>query len=148
MYVLCVSGAVNTQGFFVWKFFLCAIYKCSFLPSFLPSFNHPSPWFLLLFVCFSCNNVVVFSGLGRRSPRLPSREGIHFFKRSVLLSLFHGLVRGMIPFITACLFRAELNSSERARERACVRVTITIYFIHPRGKLKLSFDRTTKNISQ
>ena len=25
--------------------------------------------------------------------------------------------------------------------------TITIYFINPRGKLKLSFDRTTKNIS-
>ena len=27
-------------------------------------------------------------------------------------------------------------------------VTITIYFIHPSWKLKLSFDRTTKNISQ
>ena len=26
--------------------------------------------------------------------------------------------------------------------------TITIYFIHPSGKLKLSSDRTTKNISQ
>ena len=26
--------------------------------------------------------------------------------------------------------------------------TITIYLIHPSGKLKLSFDRTTKNISQ
>ena len=25
-------------------------------------------------------------------------------------------------------------------------ITITIYFINPRGKLKLSFDRTTKNI--
>ena len=28
-----------------------------------------------------------------------------------------------------------------------MRVTITIYFINPSGKLKLSFDRTTKNIS-
>ena len=27
-------------------------------------------------------------------------------------------------------------------------VTITNYFINPNGKLKLSFDRTTKNISQ
>ena len=27
-------------------------------------------------------------------------------------------------------------------------VTVTIYFINPSGKLKLSFDRTTKNISQ
>ena len=27
-------------------------------------------------------------------------------------------------------------------------ITITIYFINPSGKLKLSFDRTTKNISQ
>ena len=27
-------------------------------------------------------------------------------------------------------------------------ITITIYFIHPSGKLKLSFDRTMKNISQ
>ena len=26
--------------------------------------------------------------------------------------------------------------------------TITIYFINPSGKLKLSFDRTTKNVSQ
>ena len=33
MYALCVSGAVNTQGF-VWKFFLCAIYKFSFIHSF------------------------------------------------------------------------------------------------------------------
>ena len=32
MYALCVSGAVNTQGF-VWKFFLCAIYKFSFIHS-------------------------------------------------------------------------------------------------------------------
>ena len=31
MYALCVSGAVNTQGF-VWKF-LCAIHKCSFIHS-------------------------------------------------------------------------------------------------------------------
>ena len=27
-------------------------------------------------------------------------------------------------------------------------ITITIYFIHPSGILKLSFDCTTKNISQ
>ena len=29
-----------------------------------------------------------------------------------------------------------------------VTITITMYFIHPSGKLKLSFDRTTENISQ
>ena len=29
-----------------------------------------------------------------------------------------------------------------------VGVTLTIYFINPSRKLKLSFDRTTKNISQ
>ena len=29
-----------------------------------------------------------------------------------------------------------------------VTITITIYFINPSGKLKLSFDCTTKNISQ
>ena len=32
---------------------------------------------------------------------------------------------------------------------ACITITIstiTIYFIHPSGKLKLSFDRTMKNI--
>ena len=28
------------------------------------------------------------------------------------------------------------------------RITVTIYFIHPSRKLKLSFDRTAKNISQ
>ena len=32
MYALCVSGAVNTQGF-VWKF-SCAIYKFSFIHSY------------------------------------------------------------------------------------------------------------------
>ena len=29
-----------------------------------------------------------------------------------------------------------------------ITITVTIYFINPSGKLKLSFDRTTKNISQ
>ena len=34
----CMHGVylVNTQGF-VWKFFLCAIYKCSFVHSFIHS---------------------------------------------------------------------------------------------------------------
>ena len=32
MYALCVSGAVNMQGF-VWKFFLCTIYKNSLIQS-------------------------------------------------------------------------------------------------------------------
>ena len=32
MYALCVSGAVNTQGF-VWKFFMCYIKK--FIQSFI-----------------------------------------------------------------------------------------------------------------
>ena len=32
MYALCVSGAVNTQGF-VWKFFMRMIYKFSFIHS-------------------------------------------------------------------------------------------------------------------
>ena len=31
---------------------------------------------------------------------------------------------------------------------AVIITTITIYFTNPSGKLKLSFDRTTKNISQ
>ena len=39
MYALCVSGAVNTQGF-VWKFFLCAIYKFSFIHSFTESYGY------------------------------------------------------------------------------------------------------------
>ena len=30
MYARCVSGAVNAQGL-VWKFFLCAVYKFSFI---------------------------------------------------------------------------------------------------------------------
>ena len=30
----------------------------------------------------------------------------------------------------------------------CLTITITICIINPSGKLKLSFDRTTKNISQ
>ena len=41
-----------------------------------------------------------------------------------------------------------LDPGEGTRGRITQLVTITIYFIHPSGKLKLSFDRTTKNISQ
>ena len=43
---------------------------------------------------FSWNNIVVFSGLG-----LPSREakGIHLSRGSALLSLFDGLMRGLVP---------------------------------------------------
>ena len=33
-------------------------------------------------------------------------------------------------------------------EREIYTIERTIYFIHPSGKLKLSFDRTTKNIFQ
>ena len=36
----------------------------------------------------------------------------------------------------------------KGKGAGCLLVTITIYFINPSGKLKLSFDRTTKNISQ
>ena len=32
--------------------------------------------------------------------------------------------------------------------RTTITTTITIYFIHPSGKLKLSFNRTMKNISR
>ena len=49
----------------------------------------------------------------------------------VLLSLFVGRVPCII-------------SQKRSLMRL-YRVTITIYFIHPSGKLKLSFDRTTHN---
>ena len=41
MYALCVSGAVNTQGF-VWKVFMRYIYKFSFIHSFI--LQHAS-WF-------------------------------------------------------------------------------------------------------
>ena len=34
------------------------------------------------------------------------------------------------------------------RNKITTTITITVYFIHPSGKLKLSFDRTTKNRSQ
>ena len=64
--------------------------------------------------------------------------------------------------VTDCLF-SERNVGDIARSklRSSVKVevaglgsisltvtTMTIYFIHPSGKLKLSFDLTTKNISQ
>ena len=40
------------------------------------------------------------------------------------------------------------RTCERQITKSCTQITITIYFINPSGKLKLSFDRTTKNISQ
>ena len=43
------------------------------------------------------------------------------------------------PFISAPLCRETLYPNI---------ITITIYFINPSRKLKLSFDHTTKNISQ
>ena len=41
----------------------------------------------------------------------------------------------------------KLRDRQADTEKDTKRV-ITIYFINPSGKLKLSFDRTTKNISQ
>ena len=40
------------------------------------------------------------------------------------------------------------NVIQGRRFYVSLKITITIYFINPSGKLKLSFDRTTKNISQ
>ena len=46
----------------------------------------------------------------------------------------------------------DIKSLEQKRECGVgveiTETTITVYFIHPSGKLKLSFDRETKNISQ
>ena len=48
------------------------------------------------------------------------------------------LLQAIRPFIGRYVF---IKTNTRVK-------TITIYFIHPSGKLKLSSDRTTKNISQ
>ena len=40
------------------------------------------------------------------------------------------------------------RTCERQITKSCTQITITVYFINPSGKLKLSFDRTAKNISQ
>ena len=68
MYALCVAGAVNTQGF-VWKFFLSAIYKFSFIHSFTPSLSPLSVLCVYMCVCGSssfsviiiCNSVYIFT---------------------------------------------------------------------------------------
>ena len=41
-----------------------------------------------------------------------------------------------------------LDPGEGTRGRIIQLVTITIYFIHPNGKIKLSSNLTKKNISQ
>ena len=48
----------------------------------------------------------------------------------------------------AALFKAGLGTGYSEVFVARSALIITIYFINPSGKLKLSFDRTMKNISQ
>ena len=45
-------------------------------------------------------------------------------------------------------FRQQLNGEKWGVELNLKQITITIYLINPSVKLKLSFGRTTKNISQ
>ena len=54
MYALCVSGAVNTQGF-VWKFFMRYIYIFihSFIHSFIQNVAYSRQGFILLLACGS-----------------------------------------------------------------------------------------------
>ena len=52
-------------------------------------------------------------------------------------------VTGQCPQATTFLKRKESRSGI-----TITTITITIYFINPSGKLKLSFDRTAKKISQ
>ena len=52
MYALCVSGAVNTQGF-VWKFFYALyIYSHSFIHS-----NSPSSSSVMIIIYMSCHSI-------------------------------------------------------------------------------------------
>ena len=49
--------------------------------------------------------------------------------------------------VSKLVFYAQSTGSG-ARRLTDNKITITIYFINPSGKLKLSFDRTTKTISE
>jgi len=50
---------------------------------------------------------------------------------------------------TADMHRCQKQADrEKAKTAAVTTIRITIYFINASGKLKLSFDQTTKNISQ
>ena len=81
---------------------------------------------------FSWNNIVVFSGLG-----LPSREakGIHLSRGSALLSLFDGLMRGLVPLDFFFFKDPELNSLNAVcvcvRVPACVCVCVCVCVCWP-----------------
>ena len=64
---------------------------------------------------------------------------VHHYTCSVYFFFF-----GITCTMTVQLISGYLCGSKMAH----ITLTITIYFLHPSGKLKLSFDRTTKNISQ
>ena len=72
-------------------------------------------------------------------------------------SLCSGIVHALPPFCPSQTNTPSLSADPKPhppclapQSPSCLLVplTITIYFIHPSGKLKMSFDRTTKNISQ
>ena len=54
-----------------------------------------------------------------------------------------------LPALPALFLRSKaVNDQLTSLLTITTTITITIHFIHPSGKLKLLFDRTTKNISQ
>ena len=62
-------------------------------------------------------------GCGRRGWPAEEARGIHLSQRTVFLSLFDGLVHGMMPIITECLLDPVLNSLNAM----CVIVWVFVY---------------------
>ena len=50
--------------------------------------------------------------------------------------------------VCVCVCVGKTGKRDRREDRKKRQARTIIYFIHPSGKLKLSFDRTTKNIPE
>ena len=72
--------------------------------------------------------------------------------KETFFKIFDSKIQSVLLYSSEIWGLPILECIERVHLMACKRylgvtiTTVTIYFINPSGKLKLSFDRTTKNI--
>ena len=138
------AGAVNTQGC-VFKF-LCAIYTFLFFQS---STCKRSDQLL----CARISNAD--KTLWQVEKEIVSIVAVQLIlhRLSVVQVLFCSLKKGVTPKIGKSRF-VVINSVQTHKifkitlTITTITTTITTYFIHPSGKLKMSFDCRTMNISQ
>ena len=124
--------------------FLCAIYKFSFIHSSPTPTPHPrtkinsDSMLSHVVACIDLDGLLLVSS--------PWGHPEWWTEAVYLWICVHFVLYFCLHRVGRFDFRKSLHRREKSLEITIT--TVTIYFIHPNGKFKLSFDRTTKNIFQ